>query len=105
MTNQIGQKLNPVLEGKAIVSLILGIISGISILAIILLIELLTRLERLPMSMPLAEFIFYGIAPFIGIIGIVFGISGLKSTKRKFAIVGIILCLIGLLVPLYYFLK
>jgi hypothetical protein len=45
------------------------------------------------------------ISLFVAILGLIFGILGLKSTKKKFAIAGIILCLIGLIVPLYYFLK
>jgi len=40
-----------------------------------------------------------------GIAGLILGIFGLKSPKNNFAIVGIILCLIGLIVPLYYFFK
>ena len=40
----------------------------------------------------------------LGLIGLVLGIMGVKSTKRNFAIAGIILCTIGLLILLagYY---
>jgi hypothetical protein len=105
MTNQVNQQPKPNPKGKAVVSLLLGIISGISVITIIIVIELLSRFGGLPMVMPLAEFVFYRMAPLIAIIGLILGILGLKSTKRNFAIAGIILCLIGLLTPLYYFLK
>lgn len=87
----------------AVASLLLGIISGIFIIIPIILVELLSYLEKLPMAIPLAEFVFFQITPLITIIGLILGIMGAKSTKRKFAIAGIILCVIGLLVPLYYF--
>lgn len=38
-----------------------------------------------------------------GIIGLTLGIIGLKSIKRNFAIAGIILSLIGLIIPIIYF--
>jgi len=105
MVNQLNQQSNPNPKGKAIASLVMGIISGISVITIIITIELLTRLGALPMTpMPLGEFMFYWIDPLIAIIGLILGVLGLKSTKRNFAIAGIILCLIGLLFPLYYFL-
>jgi len=92
-------------RGKAISSFIFGIISGASTVLPIVIVELLTYLKSLPMVLPGLELIFYWIAPSTAIIGLIFGILGLKSTKKKFAIAGIILCLIGLIVPLYYFLR
>jgi hypothetical protein len=65
----------------------------------------ITTLGLLEMFGGLIAFLIYLFIPLIGIIGIIFGILGLKSTKKKFAIVGIVLCLIGLIVPLYYFLR
>jgi len=38
----------------------------------------------------------------VGLIGLILGIKDLKSTKRNFAIVGIILCVIGLLTGLAF---
>jgi len=90
-------------KGKAITALILGIISGFPIITFVLLVEFLHFIP--PMTpMPILNVIFFPILPLIAIVGLIFGILSLKSTKRNFAIVGIVLCLIGLLVPLYYFL-
>jgi len=36
------------------------------------------------------------------ILGLILGIMGLKSTKRNFAVISIILCIIGLLWSLYF---
>jgi hypothetical protein len=95
-------------EKKAIISLILGIASGGLLISIILMTQLvspITTLGLLEMFGGLIAFLIYLFIPLIGIMGIIFGILGLKSTKKKFAIAGIVLCLIGLIVPLYYFLK
>jgi len=87
-------------KGKAIASLILGIISFTPIVT--------------QLMMP---FIYYLISPIRGIIvlflrgililsivGIILGILGLKSSKRNFAITGIVLNTIGFLAPLIYIL-
>ena len=39
---------------------------------------------------------------FLGIIGLILGKLGLKSTKRNLAKIGIVLCIIGLLAPVIY---
>jgi hypothetical protein len=95
-------------EKKAIISLILGIVSGGLLISIILMTQIvspITTLGLLEMFGGLVAFLIYLFIPLIGIMGIIFGILGLKSTKKKFAIAGIVLCLIGLIVPLYYFLR
>jgi small-conductance mechanosensitive channel len=95
-------------EKKAIISLILGIASGGLLISIILMTQLvspITTLGLLEMFGGLIAFLIYLFIPLIGIMGIIFGILGLKSTKKKFTIAGIVLCLIGLIVPLYYFLR
>jgi len=89
-------------EKKAIISLILGIVSGGLLISIILMTQIvspITTLGLLEMFGGLVAFLIYLFIPLIGIMGIIFGILGLKSTKKKFAIAGIVLCLIGLIVP------
>jgi uncharacterized membrane protein len=100
MRNQTLQQpqLDP--KGKAIISLVLGIVS----ILLGLLPTLFLGLGMNPMApSPILNIVF--LLPLVVLIGIVFGILGLKSTKKKFAIAGIVLCLIGLIVPLYYFLR
>jgi len=100
MINQVKRQSKINSKGKAITSLVLGIISmGPFIIA-----KLLIIIAPIPQLGPIVSTFFFQIGPLIAIIGLVLGIMGLKSTKRNFAIAGIILCLIGLLVPLYYFL-
>jgi hypothetical protein len=91
-------KFNP--QGKAITSLILGIISILPLIGRIFVIYWIK-------TIPAGELLTYLLArtPLIAFLGLILGTLGLKSTKKKFAIAGIILCLIGLIVPLYYFLK
>jgi len=91
-------KFNP--QGKAIASLILGILSILPLIGRFLVIYWIK-------TIPAGELLAYLLvrAPLFAFLGLILGILGLKSTKRKFAIAGIILCLIGLIVPLYYFLK
>lgn len=76
-------------KGKAIASFVLGMIS---IMLLILKLMIYYRAEG---------YIFYLIAFLTAIFGLILGMMSLESTKRNFAIVGIVLCLIGLLVPLY----
>lgn len=97
MVNQINQQSK---EKKALISLILGIVN----LVIMIAIELLRRITPIMVLGPIINFVFFQINPLIAIIGLIFGIIELKSIKRNFAITGIILCSIGLLVPLIYFL-
>ena len=98
-------------EKNAIISLVLGILSGGLFGLMILIAELTARYIQVPpvgllemFGSFLAILVFLFI-PLLGIIGLILGIFGLKSAKRNFAIAGIILCSIGLLVPLYYFFK
>jgi len=98
-------------EKKAIISLILGIMSGGLLISIILMAQIaslvypITVLGLLEIFGGIVASLIYLFIPLIGIAGIILGILGLKSTKKKFAIAGIILCLIGLIVSLYYFLR
>lgn len=101
MTNQIAQQSKSISINKAITSLVLGIISIIPFIII----ELMSRLLPVMwLSTINISIIFFLIAPLIALIGLISGVMGLKSTKKNFAIAGIVLCVIGLLVPLYYFL-
>ena len=95
---------------KAIISLILGVVSIIPTILIGILgtVLYLTKAPSIIEIIPFSGstiFILFFISIFSAITGIILGVQGLKSTKRKFAIAGIIFCLIGLLIPLYYFLK
>lgn len=99
MTNQTLQQSKSDSEGKAIISLILGVISISPNIFLPLLADII------PFAIaPMIGFYLFLIISLIALIGLISGILGLKSTKRNFAIAGIVLCLIGLLVPLYYFL-
>ena len=97
--NTLQSKLNS--KTKAIISFICGIFSGPLTIIFAVFFELLRRIY------PAVPIFFINVIFLLGIpaiIGLILGILGLKSTKRNFAIAGIILCLIGLLFPLYYFL-
>ena len=102
MSNQIKQSSNHNSTWKAFTSLILGILSGILIITPFTILLPFGELMELG---PVIAFVEFKIVPLLALIGLIFGILGLKSPKNNFAIVGIILCLIGLIVPLYYFLK
>ena len=78
-------------KGKAIASLILGIIS------------ILPLIEAFLFPTEAIRYFLIRTPP-IAIIGLILGIMGLKSTKRNLAIVGTVLCVISLLVLLYGFL-
>jgi hypothetical protein len=91
-------KFNP--QGEAITSLILGIVSTLPLIGRIFVIY---WIKAIPAGELLAHLLTR--TPLIAFLGLILGILGLKSTKKKFAIAGIVLCLIGLIVPLYYFLK
>lgn len=103
MTDQINQRFQPSQRGKAITSLVLGAISGFPMIMFIILLEFLHFIPPMTTT-PFLNIIFFPMLPLIAIIGLIFGIKSLKSTKRNFAVVGIILCVIGLVIPLYYFL-
>jgi hypothetical protein len=98
--NQMEQSKKEDQKGKAIASLILGIVSILPLVGRIFIIYWIK-------TIPAGELLVYLLTrtPLIAFLGLILGILGLKSTKKKFAIAGIILCLIGLIVPLYYFLR
>lgn len=96
MANQVSQKTKTDPKNKAIASLVLGVIT-------IFPVAIITSLDYFfyfPISFSFIFFIFRFIFPLFSIPGLFLGILGLKSTKRKFAIAGIILCAISLLVLL-----
>lgn len=105
MVNQINQQSK---DKKALISLILGIVSQLSV--VILLLNLIgdslsTSIIFIPMPLVhLIGYFVFVIFPFVAIIGLILGVLSLKSTKRSFAIVGIILNSAGILFPLLYFL-
>ena len=99
MANSINQQSEPDSKRKAIFSLILGLIS--LILGLFPLLFLFLGMNPMAPSRIL-NIVF--LLPITILVGLIFGIMGLKSTKRNFAIIGIVLSVIGLLVPLYYFL-
>jgi hypothetical protein len=96
----MGQSKKEDQKGKAIASLILGILS---ILPLIGRFFVIYWIKTIPAGELLTHLLVR--APLLASLGLIFGVLGLKSTKKKFAIAGIILCLIGLIVPLYYFLR
>lgn len=101
VNNQTNQQQKSDSRSKAIISLVFGIISIFFTTAP----RLIDHFFYFPMEFGFILFLFSFVTPFLfGIVGLLFGIMGLKSTKRSFAIAGIVLCGIGLLVPLYYFL-
>lgn len=95
----------------SLISLLLGIVSIVPTIIVLLLVLLLflTAPEAMTFFLGLGWIIkvaypFYGMSILTAIIGIILGIVGLKSTKRKFAITGIVLCVSGLLLSLAFFL-
>lgn len=100
MTNQTIQPAKSNSKGKAIISLVLGIIS----ISPLIIAKVLIIVVPIPQLGPIVNTLFFQIGPLFAIIGLMLGIMGFKSSKRNFAIAGIMLCVIGLLVPLYYFL-
>jgi len=99
MTNQVKSQSKINSKGKAIASLVFGIISISPNILVRLLVDII------PFAIaPVIGFFLFIITSLGAIIGLILGIMGLKSTKRNFAIAGIVLNAIGLLVPLVYFL-
>lgn len=104
MSDQNTIQLKP--DRKSIISLILGIVSVGSISLSYLITLGVAIFGLMGVSQQIGIFLagLFFIALISAILGLIFGIMGLKSTKRNFAIAGIVLSIIGLLVPLYYFL-
>lgn len=77
----------------------ISLVSGIISLIIGLLPTIFIFLGMNPMSpSPILNIVF--LLPLIALIGLIFGLMGLRSSKRKIAITGIVLCIIGLLSPI-----
>ena len=112
MSDQINQQLGASNhKGKAITSLILGIISVIPNFIVLISFYSLNWQTRFLESRVLGFIlglsymgIGFLIVPLISITGIILGLLGLKSTKKNFAIAGIILSIIDLGTAIYAFL-
>jgi hypothetical protein len=100
------QQPKPDPKGKATVSFMLGIISIIPLAISWVLDTLITPFMDNPNTISSLSFSlgisFLPIASLLALIGAVLGIIGLKSSKRKYAIVGLIL---GIYVLLFFVLK
>lgn len=90
------QQIKPDPKEKAIASFVLGIISVIATVAV----WLLGEISTVEFGMLLVFFV-TPVIVIAGVVGLVIGISGLRSTKKSFALIGITLCLIMIL----FFLK
>jgi len=86
------QQSKPDPKGKAIASLIFGVIS---IIGLYLMYSIVPMRFIVSFRNP-ESFIFPVIAIILPLIGLVLGIRGLKSTKRVFALAGIVLSVISL---------
>lgn len=106
MDNKLNtQQPSPDSKGKAIVSLVLG---AISVGLLLLLYGIIWAMimsgiteETSRMGVFLMSFLFSALLS--ALVGLILGIIGLKSTKRNFAIAGIVLSSVGLIVPIMYF--
>lgn len=85
MAGQISNQSKTDQKGKAITSLIFGIV-GLS----------LSIIFTYFIPSVISIIIHFG-AFLIALVGLVFGVSGLQSTKKKQAILGIILCIVTLI--------
>jgi len=109
------QKINPDPKGKATASLILGILSILPpILFLFSLFVTIVAPGLIKGTYGPSPFVAYTFllllkySPFsglIGIVGIILGEKSIKSTKRKFAITGIVLSLIGVVISSYIFIS
>ena len=98
------QEQKPDPKGKAIASFVLGIINPIVAILAMRIFSLSVIPKPLaflkPILLPIipAIFLFF---PISFVLGILFGIMGLKSTKRNFAVAGILLSVLSLLVVIF----
>jgi len=94
---------DPKINLNAITSFVLGIISVICVGTIIL---DLHKIIKIPGGIILiaALAVYLTIIFWITILGIILGMMALKSKNKKIAIIGIILCLIGLIGSIYIYL-
>ncbi len=100
--NNQQKKYDP--KGKAITSLVLGIISGAPMMFLVSM-GILAYYMRImgggTMPPLFQHIVLFPLYTLMSIMGLIFGIQGLKSTKKNFAIAGTILCAIGLFLRLY----
>ncbi len=100
--NQTMQKSYP--KGKSVVSLVLGIVSMITGIGIIYI-----PIFNSGPSIFIDYIYKYGLNIFllfnllISITGIIFGKISLKSTQKRLSIIGIVLCIIGLLGAVFFY--
>lgn len=101
------QQPKPDPKGKAIASLVLGIISALwpPIQFLSVMIIMMAQTGGGYFVIIFLHSISFFVASLISIIGITLGVQGLKSTRKGLAIAGIVLCVIGLggLLYNYYF--
>lgn len=98
--NQNTQPIKPDPKGKAVASLILGIIS--TALVVITLVSIYGIMPLPKFFGPIAFIVMYNFAVIpIAMIGWILGMKSLKSTKSNLAITGIILSIVGLLTSIY----
>jgi len=109
MINQINQQSKPNPKGKAVISLVLGIISVINGIGVIYGPIIINGFNQSFPSIIIKYIYAYGnpinfsiATSLISIIGIILGKTGLKSTKKGIAIAGIVLCIVGLLGALFF---
>ncbi len=93
-------------DKKAILSLVLGSIS-IGLLLILYVVVFAIGVLGLMGIAGIGGFLIMLLlaAPLLAIIGLILGIMGMKSTKKKFAIGGIVLCGICILFTVYLIFK
>ena len=99
--NSNAKQPKPILQ-KATHSLILGIISMILFFILTLIPALIPGFFWIPGD--LAMLLFSIVFGMCAIIGLIFGIKGLKSTRGRLAIAGIAVCAISLLFWMFVFL-
>lgn len=105
MANQNIQQPNADSKGKAAASLMLGTISIVFVLMPLLSLAILGMLEIDSTEASLFSVIpwlFPFATPPAAILGLIFGILGLKSTKKKLAISGVILGIISLGIFIFF---
>jgi hypothetical protein len=105
---QTFEQLKPDRKVKAIASCVLGFISIIPIFNYILMLNEVKSFFRsgylLYPSIPFLNLLGPFLFPILGIIGLILGITGLKSSKRIFAILGISFSIPGIISAAFLFL-
>jgi len=93
MTNQINQQSKSNTEGKAVLSLILGLIGSLMWYPFLIIFGGILRWVLTAFQVAIIG----SILLLIPIMGLLFGVQGKKSTKKKMALVGIVFSTVGLI--------